>query len=696
MNPNNFTEATFGGPQTLDPAIDYETAGGNVLQNVYETLLWYQGNTTTLIPWLATVIPTVANGGISPDGLNYTFTIKSGVKFQDNSTMNAGDVVFSIQRALRMSDFSGPAWMIQQILDDYIAYFMGDTVANYLAQSNNAPWIHNYLVAQPGGLAHVITQDDVNAVAALAVTKVGTNQVRFHLTHAYPGFLAITAYTVTDVLSQNFTKTHDLNETCLGTGPYSFVSWEHGASIHLKAWSNYWGTKAKLADVYILDILDVNTRLLMLQNGSADYISLPIGNAGSVIGNPLYFEDRSPTLSVAFFVFNYWINSATANSQYGGIGITDDFFQNVHMRLAFEYLFNASLYIQSVAQGNALPLNGVIPKGLQGYNASTPTYSYDLAKAAAEMKLVQNPNHPGESWYKTGFTIPLFYNTGNAGRQTACMLLQSALGALHAADPTHSGVMGATVNGLDWGSEYLPTEGTPHNFMPMYLIGWSPDYADPDDYTFPMLHTGGTFPIGSSYDNSTINQMVINAGTELDMAKRTLMYQDMMTLVHEDPPYIFIDQPNNFLVFRAWVTGEYSNPMYSDMYYAALSKNTPPVPLFQVTPSTGDTSTLFSFDASASHDAEESSSVLTVQWDWNGDGTWDTTPSTNKVATHTFTTAGDYDVSVNVIDTGGLNATVNHTVIVTLPIPEFGGSMALVVAAAMALMVAISWKGRRN
>jgi peptide/nickel transport system substrate-binding protein len=373
-----------------------------------------------------------------------------------------------------------------------------------------------------------------------------------------------------DVVSQNFTKTHDLNETCLGTGPYSFVSWQHGASIHLKAWNSYWGTKAKLADVYILSSNDVNARLLMLQAGDADYIYLPIANEAAVNGNSNYQQDRSPSLNVAFFVFNYNMDSATANSQWGGVEMTDNFFQSVHMRLAFEHLFNASQFIHSVQHDNAIALNGVVPKGLPGYNASVPSFTYDLTAAKNEMMQVPNPNHPGQSYFDTGFTIPLFFNAGNTARQTACQVMQQGLQLLSGL--AGAGPMSATVNGLDWGSAYLPTMQTPHNFMSAWVVGWAPDYADADDYAFPFLATGGTYPIGSSYNNASINSLVLAAGVELNMDVRTGMYMNLSASIHEDPPYIFISQPNLFIVMRSWVKGEYSNPMWSDMYYSILSK----------------------------------------------------------------------------------------------------------------------------
>ncbi len=76
-HPDTFVLATVGQPQCIDPAVDYESAGGEILNNVYETLVWYNANSSSeLKPMLATEVPTVENGGISEDKLNYTFHIR--------------------------------------------------------------------------------------------------------------------------------------------------------------------------------------------------------------------------------------------------------------------------------------------------------------------------------------------------------------------------------------------------------------------------------------------------------------------------------------------------------------------------------------------------------------------------------------------------------------------------------------------
>ncbi|MGB8253639.1 MAG: ABC transporter substrate-binding protein, partial [Anaerolineaceae bacterium] len=92
-DPTTIVEATINEPDVLDPAFDYETAGGEVLQNVYETLYWYKKESAIeLVPMLAT------DYTLSDDGLTYVFTIRQGVKFHDGGTLEPNDVAYSLQR----------------------------------------------------------------------------------------------------------------------------------------------------------------------------------------------------------------------------------------------------------------------------------------------------------------------------------------------------------------------------------------------------------------------------------------------------------------------------------------------------------------------------------------------------------------------------------------------------------------------
>lgn len=92
--------------------------------------------------------------------------------------------------------------------------------------------------------------------------------------------------------------------------------------------------------------------------------------------------------------------------------------------------------------------------------------------------------------------------------------------------------------------------------------------------------------------------------------------------------------------------------------------NTAPTASFTITPGTGPVSTLFTFDASASSDADQAASELMVRWDWNNDGVWDTDYSTQKTAEHQYDAEGVYSVVLEVKDNEGLTGQTSKTLIV--------------------------------
>jgi parallel beta-helix repeat protein len=97
-----------------------------------------------------------------------------------------------------------------------------------------------------------------------------------------------------------------------------------------------------------------------------------------------------------------------------------------------------------------------------------------------------------------------------------------------------------------------------------------------------------------------------------------------------------------------------------------------PTAFFTVTPASGTVSTTFTFNASLTWDPDNLTSDLKVRWDFNGDGTWDTGWSTDKIVQHTYTQAGEYNVTMEVISTQNRTGnTTWHVEVDPLVIPEF-------------------------
>ncbi len=132
-NPDHIYWVSFGGPETVDPAWAYDTASGEVIQNVYEPLCQFDGmSTEAFIACLADDWPGYGTAGNvlipsapdaeAPAGTTETwyFHIRTGVKWHDWSIsglyLRPSDVEYSIERAMIMDHNGGPVWMLYEPL----------------------------------------------------------------------------------------------------------------------------------------------------------------------------------------------------------------------------------------------------------------------------------------------------------------------------------------------------------------------------------------------------------------------------------------------------------------------------------------------------------------------------------------------------------------------------------------------------
>ena len=83
-NPGLLVHAADDEPTTLDPAqVEPGEGGETVILQVYDRLLDIGPASAELIPSLAVEVPSLSNGGISANGLTYTFKLREGVIFHD-------------------------------------------------------------------------------------------------------------------------------------------------------------------------------------------------------------------------------------------------------------------------------------------------------------------------------------------------------------------------------------------------------------------------------------------------------------------------------------------------------------------------------------------------------------------------------------------------------------------------------------
>ena len=381
------------------------------------------------------------------------------------------------------------------------------------------------------------------------------------------------AFTEASVVSKAYVEAHGgiVKETRnewmarheAGTGPYSLVEWASNQYVLMQRFDNYHRTPAAIQYVIIKKVQDVGTREMLLFNGDADSAYIPRNHASDVIGKDnLRIVQGNPGFTLDFLGLNQAINTTGTLKP----GVPSTFFADKNIRLAFAAAFNYSNYLAVTLGGSAVQPNGVIPSGMFGYNASIPKYNFDLQAAADYLKNATNP--AGGNYADTGFTIKLFYNSGNAPREDACFLLKNGLEALKAKGLVAGNIV-VTVQALDWPT-YLDAVRTKQ--MPAFFLGWAPDYADPDDYVNPFIDNAGTYAKRCGIVNNDLTNLTRAAATELNQTTRAEMYSNISMQIYENAYYVWTAQPTLFHVERTWITGYYYNPMYSGYYYYAFDK----------------------------------------------------------------------------------------------------------------------------
>jgi peptide/nickel transport system substrate-binding protein len=208
--------------QVPDPDIFYETEGNVVMTSVYEGLLRYKQDSTTIEAGLA------QSWTVSPDGLTYTFTLRPGVKFHDGTAMDSTAAKASFQR--RTSVNSAPSYM----------------------------------------LAGVAGYDTPDAMTFVVHLKTPVSAFLDYVASPYSPKLqsptALTAHAGND-MAQTWLKTHDV-----GTGPFQISDFVPGSHYTLTRFDGYWGPAPQVSQINIAIVPDLSTQQLELQNGQLQMI----------------------------------------------------------------------------------------------------------------------------------------------------------------------------------------------------------------------------------------------------------------------------------------------------------------------------------------------------------------------------------------------------------------------------------------
>lgn len=316
----------------------------------------------------------------------------------------------------------------------------------------------------------------------------------------------------------------------VGTGPFKFKSWKHKDTITLEKNDDYWQKGDPKLDGVIFKVIPDNTaRLNALKNGEIDLMD------GL---NPTDLKDAKSNANLQV------IERPPMNVGYLGFNVEKKPFNNPQVREALNHAVDKQALIDAFFSGQATPAKNPMPSSISGYNDAIQSYDFNLDEAK---KLLAKAGYPN------GFKTELWTMSNPRDYLPNPDKIAEAI----AHNFKKIGVDAKIVN-YEW-TTYI--DKLKKGEQPMYLLGWTGDNGDPDNFLYTLLSTDA---IGSNnysrYSNADVDKLLKEAQTVTDENKRQDIYKQVQDLLHKEAPWIPLIHSNPMLVSSKKVSGYVTHP----------------------------------------------------------------------------------------------------------------------------------------
>lgn len=493
-----------GSPEGFNPA--FMTAGTSFdasSRPVYNRLVEFERGTTKIGPALA------EKWEVSDDGLEYTFYLRKGVKFQTTKEFtptrdfNADDVVFSFKRQL---DKDHP---YHKVSNGSYEYFNG--------------------MSMPDLLKDVVKVDDytvkfmLNRPEAPMIANLGMD------------FASIFSVEYADKMLKAGTP-EVIDQMPVGTGPFQLVNYQKDAVIRYKAHPDYWAGKAAIDNLVYAITPDASVRYQKLKAGECHVMPYP---------NPADLEAMSKDADINL------MQQEGLNVGYLAYNSLVPPFDNPKVRKALNMAINKEAILDAVFQGAGKVAKNPIPPTIWSYNDAVKDDPYD---PAAAKKMLEDEGVEGLKMKIWAMPVQRPYNP-NARRMAE--LIQ--------ADFDKIGVEVEIVS-YEWG-EYLKRSKDKDRDGAV-LLGWTGDNGDPDNFLAVLL---GCDAVGGAnramWCYQPFEDLIQKAKVVSDSAERTKLYEQAQVIFKEQAPWATIAHSIVFKPIRKEVVDFKIDPFGGHVFY---------------------------------------------------------------------------------------------------------------------------------
>ena len=253
----------------------------------------------------------------------------------------------------------------------------------------------------------------------------------------------------------------------VGTGPFVFQEWVTGDRILLQKNPQYWQPDLPKAEQLVIRFISEPAgRLAELRAGAVDFaVDLSPDQRAEIEADPSLDVILRPSFNVGYLALN---PSYTPLAK-------------LKVRQAITHAINREAIVQSFWKGLATTDEHFIPPVLDEFRAQDlPTYAYDPQKAKQLLT---------EAGYPEGFDLELWYMPVSRPYYPTPKPISEAF----ASDLGKIGI-NVTLKTKDW-SAYLTDRNRQPGFQ-AFMMGWTGDYSDPDNFYYPHFGPGATTDLG--------------------------------------------------------------------------------------------------------------------------------------------------------------------------------------------------------
>jgi peptide/nickel transport system substrate-binding protein len=487
VNGGTLVAALDGDMVYADPSLVSDGNSLYVAAQVVEGLVGLKpGTISDVIPVLAASLPTV-----SADGLTYTFTLRTGIKFHDGTPFNAAAVKYNYDRWSNR-----PKGDLQDN-----AYYYGAVFGGF------------------GSASDIVSVDAPNDTTVVFHFKTPMSNFLLSQTLKVFGIQSPTALqndkADTTPLSNN-KYAQGQGQSMVGTGPFMFKEWVPGDHITLVKNPNYWdpANAAHLDQITFRPIGDSTAKLQALQSGGIDFAeTIAPSDVKTAQSSGLTIINRGQSCNLGYLGLNQ------------SVGGKPTVYANKDVRLAIASALNKQGYIDAFYSGQAAVPQSWMPAGTEGFKAENlPTYDPARAKQLLQQSGVPASQLAVDLYYPTNVVRPYMPDPKS--------LAQAIAGDLQAVGFT------VTLKTEDWHAGYVTDADG--GKLPMFLFGWTCDWAGADNFVSTAFfgYVNGQPNPQFGYKNDAMNEDMLKALQAPSVDQANQLWGQVQDMLAADMPTI--------------------------------------------------------------------------------------------------------------------------------------------------------------